>query len=85
LIVALRVNAHIQKALQLARELTYLADQGEADARDNGCRALFRVILDCAYRVREHAEREREAHRAWGIWDRDGIETVIDCEPRTRR
>lgn len=82
--MALRANLHIQKALQLARELTFLADQGEADAQDDGCHVLSRIVLDCAYRIREQAERERDAHKARGIWDPEGTETVVEGRHNVR-
>ena len=61
-------NENIKQALELARRLTILADEGEADSQDDGCIVLYSVIRDCAYKIRIEAEREREAHRAKGVW-----------------
>ena len=61
-------NENIRKALELARELTVLADEGDSNGEDDGCHVLYGVIRDCAYKIRAQAEREREAHRAKGAW-----------------
>ena len=46
-----------------------LADDGDMDSEDDGCRVLYGVIRDCAYKIRAQAEREREEHRKKGTWD----------------
>jgi hypothetical protein len=63
-----RRNEYIKQALEFARKLIILADEGEAVSRDDGCIVLFSVIRDCAYKIRTEAEREREAHKAKGVW-----------------
>jgi len=62
-------NRHIRKALKVARDLTILADDGEAHSQDDGCILLYSVVRDCAYRIRQQAEREKEAHRVRGVWE----------------
>ena len=59
----------IEKSLELARQLTILADQGEARCTDDGSAVLLGVIRDCAYKIRGRAEQEREVHRLRGQWD----------------
>lgn len=49
-------SKHIHKALDLARELIILADEGEAEAQDDGCILFFGVLRDCAYRIRQQAD-----------------------------
>ncbi len=61
-------NEHIKQAFDAARRLTILADEGEGASRDDGCMVLYGVIRDCAYKIRIEAEREREAHKAKGVW-----------------
>jgi hypothetical protein len=61
-------NEHIKEALDAARRLTILADEGEADSQDDGCIVLYGVIRDCAYKIRIEAEREKESHKARGVW-----------------
>jgi hypothetical protein len=65
-------NAHIQSAFEMARRLAILADEGEGSSQDDGCALLFCVMRDCAYRIRNQAEREREAHQRRGIWTERG-------------
>lgn len=61
-----RADELIQHLFRLSREMIILADEGHAAARDDGCRLLFGVLQDCAYKIRQAAEREREAHRLAG-------------------
>jgi hypothetical protein len=65
-------NDNIRQTLEYARRLIILADEGEADARDDGCAVLYGVVRDCAYRIRSQAERERDAHKARGRWEKQG-------------
>ncbi|OVE74733.1 hypothetical protein BVX97_06415 [bacterium E08(2017)] len=62
-------NEYIKKALEVANQLTLLADEGEAQSTDDGCALLYGVIRDCAYKIRAQADREKEAHRARGDWE----------------
>ena len=62
-------SSFITKSLELSRQLTILADQGEARCDDDGCAVLLGVIRDCAYKIRGRAEQEREVHRLRGKWD----------------
>jgi hypothetical protein len=57
------VDRHIVRSLDIANKLISLADQGVADSRDDGCLSLYGLVRDCAYRIRRHAERERDLHR----------------------
>lgn len=69
-------NELIQQVLRLTREMIILANEGQAAAEDDGCRLLFGVLQDCAYKVRMEAEREREAHRKTGSWEDDISQTA---------
>lgn len=62
-------NELIRQALDLARQLIILADEGERSAMDDGCRVLYGVVRDCAYKLRTEAERERDSHKAQGRWE----------------
>ncbi len=64
-----KCNKHILDALELARKLTIVADEGESDAQDDSCIVLYGIVRDAAYRIRHRAEKEREAHITRGIWD----------------
>ena len=65
----MQCNKHILKAFDMARKLIILADEGEADCKDNGCVVLYGRIRDCAYSIRKEAERERDAHIERGTWE----------------
>jgi hypothetical protein len=65
-------NNHIRKALEAVKTLMVLADEGEAASTDDGCVVLYSVVRDCAYKIRAEAERERDAHKARGQWEKIG-------------
>ena len=64
----LTATQNIRQALELARLLTILADEGEAASQDDGCRLLYSIVRDCAYKIRAHAQHEREEHTRKGVW-----------------
>ena len=58
----------IVKTLKLTERMLELADEGDAAREDTNCGVLFSVLRDSAYRIRQLAESEREAHRKKGWW-----------------
>lgn len=46
-----------------------LADDGQLAAKDDGCRLLYGVLQDCAYKLRKQAEEEKAAHTRAHKWD----------------
>lgn len=50
-------KALIQRVFRLTREMISLSDEGLALSEDDGCRVLFGVLQDCAYKIRQQAER----------------------------
>lgn len=62
-------NECIKRVLELSREMIILADEGQAAAEDDGCRLLYGVLQDCAYKLRKKAEEEKAAHCRSGKWD----------------
>ena len=68
IVTELNPNDFVRQALDYARELIILADEGEAQCNDDGCAVLYGVVRDCAYKIRAEAEREKEAHKARGSW-----------------
>jgi hypothetical protein len=62
-------NECIKRVMELAREMIILADEGQAVAEDDGCRLLYGVLQDCAYKLRKKAEEEKESHCRTGRWD----------------
>ncbi|NQU39638.1 MAG: hypothetical protein HQ523_06775 [Lentisphaerae bacterium] len=67
--MASTINSLINESLEMARQLTILADQGEERCDDDGCAVLIGVVRDCAYKIRGRAEQEREVHRLRGRWE----------------
>ncbi len=57
---------NIRKVIKLSREMLILADEGQASAEDDGCRLLFGIVQDCAYKIRLEAEREQRSHQRNG-------------------
>jgi len=53
----------------VSREMIILADEGQAAAEDDGCRLLYGVLQDCAYKLRQKAEAEKAAHCRSGRWE----------------
>jgi hypothetical protein len=64
-------NDLVKQALEHSRLLIILADEGEVHCEDDGCAVLCGIIRDCAYKIRTHAEREKQTHVAGGLWETD--------------
>ena len=52
----------IKKTLELAARMLQLADDGDAVRNDPGCGVLYGVLRDSAYKLKQLAEAEQEAH-----------------------
>jgi len=63
-----RCDETIQKALEMTEGMLSLADEGDAVREDNGCGILYSVLRDSAYRIRQLAEAEKDAHVRKGWW-----------------
>ena len=63
-----RIDNYVRRALEAAKELALLADEGDV-TDDDGCAVLCGVIRDCAYKIRRRAELERDRHRTLGLWE----------------
>ena len=57
----------INEALEMVRRLNALADEVDAGA-DDGYAVLCGVMRDCAYKIKRHAELERERHAGNAGW-----------------
>jgi len=60
-------HSPIRKVLALTDDLITVAQEGTSGAADDGCLALYGLVLDCAYRIRAQAERERQIHVTTGL------------------
>jgi hypothetical protein len=65
----------------MSRQLMILADEGEAEAEDNGCLVLYSRVRDCAYALRVHAESERAAHKERGVWEEPDASGSQESDP----
>lgn len=52
----------------LAEEMISLASKGDIDREDTGCGILYGVMLDAAYKIKQLAEIEKQAHMDKGWW-----------------
>jgi len=58
----------IRDTLDLAGSMLDLADRGDAVREDTGCGVLYGVLRDSAFKIRNLAEKEKEAHIKKGWW-----------------
>ena len=61
-------NENILKALEISRDLMFLADKGDMEREDQGCGVLYGILRDAAYNIKKRAEAERDAHKKKGGW-----------------
>ena len=52
----------IVETLDMVKNMLDLADRGDAVREDKGCGVLYGVLRDSAFRIKQLAEEEREAH-----------------------
>ncbi len=45
-----------------------LANKGDIEREDNGCGILYGILRDCAYKLKQLAETEKENHIKKGWW-----------------
>ena len=48
-----------------------LAIKGDFDREDTGCGILYGMLLDSAYKLKNHAEKEKQSHIKKGWWKKD--------------
>ncbi len=46
-----------------------LAEQGDDEREDTGCGIMYGMLRDSAYKIRQLAEKEKQAHLNKGWWD----------------
>lgn len=62
-------DRNIQTTLELADTMIELAEKGDIDREDRGCGILYGILRDAAYKIKQVAELEREAHIRKGWWE----------------
>ena len=60
---------NIKTTLELVEDMIKLAEKGDNDRKDNGCGILYGILRDAAYKIKQVAEMEREAHIRKGWWE----------------
>lgn len=60
---------NIKSTLELVEAMIKLAERGDSDREDNGCGILYGILRDAAYKIKQVAEMEREAHIRKGWWE----------------
>jgi hypothetical protein len=63
----------LQRTLQLAERMLRLADRGDAVRDDPGCGVVYGVLRDSAYKLKQLAEAEQQAHRWKGLGQLSGL------------
>ncbi len=58
----------IRETLDLVENMLDLADRGDVAREDSGCGVLYGVLRDSAFRIKQLAETEKEAHIRKGWW-----------------
>ena len=58
----------IKETLDLVENMLDLADRGDAQREDNGCGVLYGVLRDSAFRIKQLAQAEKDAHIKKGWW-----------------
>jgi hypothetical protein len=56
-------ESNLRQVIELSGEMMRLADKGDQEREDAGCGVLYGMLRDAAYKIRQVAEAEREAHR----------------------
>lgn len=59
----------IVKTIELTKKMLDLADEGDTVREDTNCGVLYSVLRDSAYRIKQLAESEKEAHIKKGWWN----------------
>ena len=61
-------NVIIKETFELVNNMIDLADRGDAAREDDKCGILYGVLRDSAYKIKQLAEAEKEAHIKKGWW-----------------
>ena len=63
----------LKRTLQLAERMLRLADSGDAVRDDPGCGVVYGVLRDSAYKLKQLAEAEQQAHLLKGLGQLSGL------------
>lgn len=59
---------YVRKVMCLAKQMSVLADQMDAECDDDGCAVISGVIRDCAYKIGTRVERSWQPSPVLGLW-----------------
>lgn len=62
-------DKNIRDVIRLADKMMELASRGDAEREDVGCGVLYGIVLDAAYKIKQHAEEEKKQHIDKGWWN----------------
>jgi len=69
-------NDLILEVFALAQQMITLSHEGTTLANDDGCRLLFSILGDCAYKLKMEAEREKKNHQKKGKWQEEPLQQI---------
>ncbi len=58
----------LKRTFELAKNMLDLADEGDKVREDTGCGVLYGVLRDSAFKIKQLAEAEKNAHIRKGWW-----------------
>ncbi|MEA2082993.1 MAG: hypothetical protein U9O82_01880 [Thermodesulfobacteriota bacterium] len=61
-------DENIKKIFKLVKEMLDLAEEGDTEREDYGCGVLYGVLRDSAFKIKQLAEVEKNAHIKKGWW-----------------
>lgn len=64
-----KCDLNIIQTLSIVEKMLKLAEQGDDEREDTGCGVMYGMIRDSAYKIRQLAEKEKQAHVNKGWWD----------------
>lgn len=59
-------DVQISSVLEIADRMLVISEEGFLSCDDDGCLLLNGMVRECAYRLRDAAERERQLHGTRG-------------------
>jgi len=59
------------ETLALADRMIRLSEKGDVEREDTGCGILYGILRDSAYKIRNLAQVEKDAHKKKGWWQTD--------------
>ncbi len=64
-----KCDLNIIQTLSIVEKMLKLAEEGDDEREDTGCGVMYGMLRDSAYKIRQLAEKEKQAHMNKGWWD----------------